>query len=180
MKGIIIYKGKYGSTRQYAEWLGAELNLPVTASDNTSKEQLAEYDFLVLGGAVYMGKILIHNWLKKNIGAMQGKKIFVFVVCGTPPAKKAELEKYKQAGVPAEIRNSAEVYYLPGRMRLKDLSWFDRFMLKMGARLTKDPEAKKEMLMEFDELKKENMNELVKAVRKFCSVRNFAPQVMNT
>ena len=32
MKGIIIYKGKYGATAQYAQWLGEELNFPVHVS----------------------------------------------------------------------------------------------------------------------------------------------------
>ena len=29
MKGLIIFKGKYGATRQYAGWIGDELQLPV-------------------------------------------------------------------------------------------------------------------------------------------------------
>jgi menaquinone-dependent protoporphyrinogen IX oxidase len=166
MKGIIIYKGKYNSTRQYAEWLATELNMPLALSENTGKEQLRNYDLVVAGSPVYVGKLLIKKWMKQHVAELQGKKIFLFVVCGTPPDKKEKLQRYLQASVPAEIRNRCETYFLPGRMILKDLSGWDRFMMKMGALLEKEPEAKKEMRMEYDGVKKENLNELLKAIKK--------------
>ena len=33
MKGLVIYKGKYGATEQYAMWIGQELQMPVVSSD---------------------------------------------------------------------------------------------------------------------------------------------------
>lgn len=44
MKGIIIYKGKYGATRQYANWLGSIFGLPVVEAGAETPEQLAEAD----------------------------------------------------------------------------------------------------------------------------------------
>ena len=52
-------------------------------------------------------------------------------------------------------------------MKMKNLSWWDRFLLKMGARLTKDPVEKKKMLTDFNEVKKENIEPLIESVRKF-------------
>jgi menaquinone-dependent protoporphyrinogen IX oxidase len=166
MKGIIIYKGKYNSTRQYAEWLAADLNMPLALSENIHKEQLQNYDLVILGSPVYVGKLLIRKWMKQHVAALQRKKLFLFVVCGTPPDKKERLQKYLQVSVPGEIRNKCETYFLPGRMIMKDLSRWDRFMMKMGALLEKEPEAKKEMRMEYDGVKKENLNDLLKAIRK--------------
>jgi hypothetical protein len=51
-------------------------------------------------------------------------------------------------------------------MIMKDLSRWDRFMMKAGALLEKEPGAKKEMRMEFDGVKKENLNELLAAIQK--------------
>jgi menaquinone-dependent protoporphyrinogen IX oxidase len=167
MKGIIIYKGKYGATQQYAGWLSGELNLPMAVSDEITPQQLESYDFLILGCSVYVGKMLLKDWLKKNVAAIQGKKLFFFLVSGTPLGKREVLEGYLQANIPAEIRNRLEVYFLPGRMILKNLSWFDRLMMKMGTALAKGEEAKKEMQLEYDEVKKENTHSLVNAVRKF-------------
>jgi menaquinone-dependent protoporphyrinogen IX oxidase len=171
MKGIIIYKGKYNSTRQYAEWLAAELNMPLVLSENTGKEQLRNYDLVVLGSSVYVGKLLIKKWMTQNVAALQRKKIFLFVVCGTPPDKKEKLQKYLEVSVPGEIRNRCETYFLPGRMIMKDLSLWDRFMLKIGALLEKEPETKKEMRMEYDGVKKENLNELLKSIKKTVAAK---------
>lgn len=179
MKGIIIYKGKYGATMQYAEWLADELHLPLAVADDIGKTQLANYDFLILGSSVYIGKMLIKDWLRKNIAALQGKKIFLFTVSGTPPDKKEKLESYVQASVPAEIRNSSEVYFLPGRMIMKNLSWGNRLMMKMGTMLAKGTEAKKEMQMEYDDVKKENIKELMMAINKFYTDKLLAKQSIN-
>jgi menaquinone-dependent protoporphyrinogen IX oxidase len=171
MKGVVIYKGKYGSTRQYAEWLGAELNLPVFIAEDIRIEQLKSYDYLVLGTPVYAGKLLLHAWLRKNRRAVFGKKIFVFIVSGTPPEEKQKLESYVQKSVPEEIRKNSKLYFMRGRMILKQLSFFDRLMLKMGALLTKDEKEKKEMQMEFDDVKKGHLDELLIDIKKFNAIK---------
>jgi menaquinone-dependent protoporphyrinogen IX oxidase len=169
MEGIIIYKGKYGATMQYAEWLAAALQLPFAVADDIGKAQLANYDFLVLGSSVYVGKMLIKDWIRQNLTALQGKKIFLFIVSGTPASKKEKLGSYVQDSVPAEIMNSCETYFLPGRLITKTLSLLDRLMLKIGSWLAKGEEAKKEIKMEYNEVKKENIKELVNDITKFYS-----------
>jgi hypothetical protein len=49
----------------------------------------------------------------------------------------------------------------------RKLSWIDRFMLKMGARLAKDPADRKNMLTDYDDVRKENLREITAAIRKF-------------
>ena len=170
MKGIIIYKGKYGATKQYAQWLGEELNLPVVTTGELKTEDLLPYDFIIIGSSVYIGKLQISQWLNNNPDSIRRKKIFFFQVAGTPPDEKEKLNVYFRSGVPEEIREQCEVYYYPGKMIFNELSWKDRFMLKMGARLTKDPAAKKTMLTDYNNVRKENINSLVDAVKKFSAV----------
>lgn len=167
MKGIIIYKGKYGSTKQYAEWLGEELDLPVAPATEISGEQLTPYDFLILGTSVYIGKLQITKWLKKNLLFIKSKKIFLFQVAGTPPGEKEKRQAYNLSCMPGELVSQCEFYFLTGRMIRSKLSWMDRFMLKMGSRLAKDPEDRKTMLTDYDDVKKENILAIVTAVRKF-------------
>ena len=170
MKGIIVYKGKYGSTGQYAQWLAEELNLPVVNAAELQGDDLLHRDFIIIGSSVYIGKLQISEWLKTNLAAIRGKKIFFFLVAGTPPEQTEKLEAYIRSGVPEEIRGQCEVFYYPGKMILKELSWKDRFMLKMGARLTKDPAAKKIMLTDYNLVKKENITGLISAVKKFNTI----------
>ena len=177
MKGIVIYKGKYGATKQYAKWIGWELGLPVADSKDIKENELSYYDFLLIGTSVYIGKLQIQKWLKDNIAYLHGKKIFLFQVAATPPEEKEKRQAYNRASIPEEILKNCEFYFLPGRMIMQKLSWIDRFMLKMGARLTKDPKAKKGMLTDFDEVTKDKIFGMCAAVKKYLQVAT--PSVLN-
>jgi hypothetical protein len=56
-------------------------------------------------------------------------------------------------------------------MILRNLSVFDKFMLKIGANLTKDPTEKKAMLREFDDVKKEHILFLTESVKKYIAIK---------
>ena len=170
MKGIIIYKGKYGATSKYAEWIGERLGLPAMTSSDISGQQLSKYDFFILGSSVYFGKLLLRKWLAQNRSFLQGKHLFLFTVSGTPPDQTQLLQSFILNNVQQDLRTNMDVFFLPGRLNLKSLSFFHYFMLKMGARMEKDPAIKKRMLTEYDDVKKENLLELENAVDKFCKV----------
>lgn len=167
MRGVIIFKGKYGATRQYAQWLSDELALPARQPNEISPSYFTNCDFIVIGSAVYIGKLLIRNWLKKRADILLNKKLFLFVVCATPPAEKEKLNMIVKNSVPLSLLNQITVYFLHGKMILKELNWSDRLLLKMGARLEKDAETKEGMLTDFDDVKKENITALVNEVKAF-------------
>jgi len=171
MKGIIIYKGKYGTTAQYAQWLAEELNLPVLSSEITDEVTLQEYDHLILGTSVYIGKLQIASWIKHNLPFIRNKKIFLFVVAATPPNEKEKLEAYVNSGIPVEIREKCQVYYLHGKMKISELSWKDRLLLKMGAWLAKDPQDRKKMLTDFNSVKKENIKGIITDVKEYAGTK---------
>ena len=170
MKGLIIYKGRYGATKRYAMWIREELQLPVASADRFPVDELPKYDYFILGSSVYMGQLEIKKWLKKNFNILQDKKIFLFQVAGSPADQREKRESYNKASLSAGILNKIQFYYLPGRMIMKYLSGWDRFMLKMGARLVKNPAEKKAMLTDFDHVKKENLLPLIEAVKTFTEI----------
>ena len=88
MKGLIVYKGRYSATRQYAKWLSEELRLPAYVSDIANEDDVDNADFVIIGSSVYIGKLQIKKWLLRNAKALSGKKLFFFMVCGTPSDKK--------------------------------------------------------------------------------------------
>ena len=165
MKGLVIYKGKYGASKQYAMWIGQELRLPVASADRFPVDELPKYDYFILGSSVYAGKLEIRNWLKKNFNVLRSKKIFFFQVAASPAEQVEKRERYNKASLPSFILKNIRFYYLPGRMIMRNLSRWDRFMLKIGARLSKDPVEKKRMLTNFDHVKKENTLPLIRAAR---------------
>jgi menaquinone-dependent protoporphyrinogen IX oxidase len=165
MKGLVIYKGKYGATKQYAMWIGQDLQLPVASADRFPVDELPNYDYFILGSSVYIGKLEIKDWLKKNFNVLQNKKIFFFQVAASPPEQIEKRQSYNKASLPLSILKKIQFYYLPGRMIMRNLSGWDRFMLKMGAKLAKDPVEKKAMLTDFDHVKKENILTVIEAIR---------------
>lgn len=171
MKGLVIYKGKYGATKQYAMWIGQELRLPVASADRFPVDELPKYDYFILGSSVYIGKLEIRNWLKKNFDLLQNKKIFFFQVAASPTEQIEKRESYNIVSLPTAILEKIRFYYLPGRMIMRNLSAWDRFMLRMGARLTKDPMEKKTMLTDFDHVKRENILPVIDAIRMLKQVK---------
>lgn len=167
MKGLVVYKGRYGATKQYAMWIGEKLQLPVASADRFPISELSKYDYFIIGSSVYIGKLEIKDWVRKNLGVLSDKKIFLFQVAATPLDQIEKREIYNKASIPAEILEKSESYYLPGRMKVKNLSFWDRFMLKMGARLAKDPVERQKMLTDFNDVKKEYIDPLIGSVQKF-------------
>lgn len=169
MRGVIIYKSKYGATRQYAQWLSNELKFPAVHPEEINADDIINADLVVFGSAVYMGKLLIKNWLKRNLDLVKNKKLFLFIVCATPPAEKEKLNEIVKNNVPLSIMDRTTIHFLHGKMNIKGLTWTDRLFLKMGARLEKDPKTKKEMLTDFDAVKRENITALINDVKAFNS-----------
>lgn len=165
-KSAIIYSSKYGATRQYAEWLGEELALPLFITGSVDKAQLSICDFVVIGSSVYIGKLLIRDWLRKNAAILKNKKLFLFVVCGSSSDKEKQ-KKIIADNIPDSLLELCSIFFMPGRLDIKKLSWKDRLLLKLGSRLEKNPVAKKAMLTGIDGVKKENSDELANAVRSF-------------
>lgn len=163
MKGVIIYKGRYGATRQYSEWLKEELNLPIVDPNDCEKE-LSSANLLVLGSSVYIGKLELTNWFHAYADLIKVKRIILFIVCATPAHEKEKLESYIKASVPEEIRKQCQFYFLPGRLVRKELSLKDKFLLWMGALLSKDPNVKKAMHTDYDAVKRENLDDLIRKI----------------
>jgi menaquinone-dependent protoporphyrinogen IX oxidase len=165
MKGLLIYKGKYGATRQYANWIGEALQWPVVTSDELVAEKLDEADVIVMGSSVYAGRLLLHDWLKQHASQLINKRLLLFIVCATPAEKTDVLNQIAKQNIPPVLRESCHVFFFRGRVVIKDLSWGDKLMLKMASWATKDPVEKQGMLQGFDAVKKENITPLVNGVK---------------
>jgi menaquinone-dependent protoporphyrinogen IX oxidase len=163
MKGLIIYQGKYGATDQYARWLAETLSMPLVGAESTTPALLTGYDLIILGSSVYVGKLVIANWLTENLSSLVNKKLFLFIVCGITANDKGEQQRVIDTNLDSK---TAEVFFLPGRCFIPGLNWKDRLTLKMGEWLQKDPKKKAVMRLGFDNMDRKYLNHLVTAVLK--------------
>lgn len=129
MKSFILYQSKYGATAQYAKWLEDEWHLPATNAADVNLSGLEPGSLLILGSSVYIGKLRMAGWLKKNEDQLSHHQLILFVVSGTPPNETEKLLQYVKGSVSPELLKRLRVFFLPGRLLYEKLSGRDRFML---------------------------------------------------
>lgn len=165
MKGLIIYKGKYGATRQYALWLGATLGVPVIFAGTETRQQLEEADYIILGSSIYIGKLQLRKWLQQRGGAIVNKRLFLFLVSGTPSSQKEKLQGYLAENIAEPVRSRCIPFFLPGKLEFNKLSWIDRLLLTIGSKLAND-KTEDISMEDYNEVKREHLEDIINAVRK--------------
>lgn len=129
MKGIILYKSKYGATKKYANWLAEETGFPCAEVNKADFQQVKACDIIILGGGIYASGISGISFLKKNISSLNGKKIAVFCCGASPYDKKAfnEIKAYNLKGSLSDI----PCYYCRGAWNMTSMSFKDRTLCNM-------------------------------------------------
>lgn len=139
MKGIILYKSKYGATKRYAQWLSEETGFEIRENSKVRVSDVKEYDVLILGGGIYASGVAGLDFLKKNIDQLGNKKIIVFCDGASPYEEKAfeEIRKHNMKGKLQDI----PFYYCRGTWDMESMNLVDRNLCKMlrKAVAKKDP-----------------------------------------
>jgi menaquinone-dependent protoporphyrinogen IX oxidase len=162
MKAAIFFTGTYGSTAQYVKWISEATGFPIFDLRKTQPDP-EKYELLILGSSVFVGKLTISKWVHRNQAKLANKRIILFSVSGTAPGHP-ELQKYLEASLPPDIIQQMEYVPLWGRLDIKQLKWYTRLLLKIGASGEKDPDARKRMLEGFDGVARESIEPLLDLV----------------
>ena len=173
MKGAVLYATKYGSTAEYAAWIGAAGELPVL---NVRKEYVDpdKYGFLILATPVIYYKLLITDWVQRNRPKLDGKPIIMVTVSGAPPGPK--LDAWVGDSLPSDFVANVTHVALRGRQSPGDLTWYDRAMLIIAAWKNPDPVASKEELKGFDYMDKNSIAPVVALANEYKSRDSTAAQ----
>ena len=129
MKGIILYKSKYGATKQYAEWIAERTGFPCVRTEDADIRTVSEYDTVILGGGVYASGIAGLSFLKKNIGQLKGKKILVFC-CGASPYEQEAFEAAMRHNMKDELAG-IPCFYCRGAFDMGGMTFADRTLCRM-------------------------------------------------
>ena len=164
MKGAIIYSTKYGSTAEYANWIGEATGLPVLNIKDKDLDP-TKYDFIVLGTPIIYYKLHNRKWVNRNWSLIKDKPIIFFTVSGAGASPK--LDKWFADSLPENMTAKMKHVALKGRQIPAELTLFDRTMLKIAASQNKDPQASKEEREGFDYMDKSSIEPIVKMVKQF-------------
>jgi menaquinone-dependent protoporphyrinogen IX oxidase len=165
MKGIIVFDGKYGSTKQYASWIGEDLGFPVIDCRAGVPIDFTGYDTIIIGSSIMGWKLRAGKWIISHRNALKGKKVHLFTVSGTPPERSEALEKLARICIGQNTAREFRFYPFRGRMIYEKLPVLLRALLRVVSLFIRDPEARKGMTESFDHVKRENIAPLVSTVK---------------
>ena len=131
MKIAIIYATVGGTTRECAELLRKELvHQDVTLVDmNESDINLDDFDFVVIGFPIRMGKALksARKYMKKHEDILLDMDVAYFITCGFIDC----FDEYAAKVIPDKLRDSAiDITCLGGSLDVSRFKGFDRLVVK--------------------------------------------------
>jgi menaquinone-dependent protoporphyrinogen IX oxidase len=156
IKVLIAYQSKYGSTRQYAEWIQQDTEGDLVNIENGDKPDLARYDIMIIGSSVRTGNIVIAPFIKEHWSGIKGKKVILFTTSGTPP-QHPKIQTIYEKSLPEEIRKEIKYFPLHGRISRENLTLFDKFLIAVGKVIEQDETLKRDMGKDFDGVQRENL-----------------------
>lgn len=171
MRILVTYATRYGSTREYAQWIAADLAADIRPQGAVRSADLAAYDTIIVGGYLRMGRIIGADFFARHRDALAGKRLVLFSVAGAPE-RSPERAVWFEESVPEDLRES--VQHFPLRGRAKGLNWWDRLLMSfpkmvLRAQYRRDPsDANRRALAsmdEFDAVSRDAIAPLVSAVR---------------
>lgn len=129
MKTVILYKTKGGSTKEYADFINKKIDgSDIFDIDLFDNKLLENYDFVVIGSRVYMGKIQALDFLEKNWNILNTKQVYLFAVGLIDANAPESIASYK--AIPEEIRSKIRFTKLPGKISMDGLSTFEKLIIK--------------------------------------------------
>ena len=84
MSILVVFKSKYGSTEQYAKWIGEALGCTVKDAKDVNCNEMLKYDTIIYGGGLYAEVINGISLITKNFEKLSDKKIIVYTTGITP------------------------------------------------------------------------------------------------
>lgn len=174
MNGLIVYNGKYGATKQYAEWVAEELHIPLLTTTEVTQNDLEQCDLLLLGTSVYFGRLRIRAWVKKNLRQICRRRAFIFIVGATTLDQPEIQAKILTGNIPGEVRSNSKMFFLPGRVIHHELTICHKLALNILGLFEKDPGKRDALRRDIDKVKKENIKPIIDAVNAFCLITSGA------
>lgn len=129
-KTIVIYKSKSGFTKKYAEWIAEELQCDIKENNKLSLSDIAQYDTIIYGGALYASTIRGIKLIKNNFEALKDKNLIVFAT-GMTTLGDETLAKVWEFNFNEEQRQKIKLFYFKGGFDYSKLSIGSKIIVNM-------------------------------------------------
>ncbi|MDR0958606.1 MAG: flavodoxin domain-containing protein [Clostridiales bacterium] len=130
MRTAVIFQSKYGTTKRYAEYIARQLNCDLFETKAVKNTDLSVYDAFIFGGGLYAGGIAGSSFVKQNWNIIIQKKIALFTVGLSDPAKTDYSQIISKAFLPAQ-RERIKFFHLRGGIDYSELGFIHKSMMAM-------------------------------------------------
>ena len=141
---LVLYKSKYGSTKQYAEWIAGDLNADLYERSEFITKDWEKYSTVIYCGGLYANRVNGIGIIAGNQAKLRGKKI-ILVACGLSYPHVAEsvtrVRNTLAKKLPQTLHENARLFLVRGGIRYSALNFIENFVLKMleGTLRKRDP-----------------------------------------
>lgn len=128
---LVIYKSVTGFTKQYAKWIGEELDCAVLEWKEVSSKVMSEYDTVIFGGRFHAGFVDGLKKAKEMFGESTAAKLVVFATGATLQTAKDIIEEaWKNNFTPDELKRIPH-FYMQSGLRYEEMPLGDQLMMKV-------------------------------------------------
>lgn len=140
MNTLIVYATKYGCAEKCAMELSKEFdgNVEIINLKENKRIDLVEYENVIIGGSVYIGKIQkeVADFINQNLKELLNKSIGLFI-CGMQEGD--ELDKEIAANFPEDLLNKAKsVKHFGGEFIFKKMNFMEKAIVKKIVKVSSD------------------------------------------
>lgn len=141
MKTVVLYKGKYGATGQYARWIAEELQCDLFEADKFPARDFQKYDNIIYGGALQAGGIKGFELIRKNRMKIMDKKVVIFAVGLSTDSQENRIQ-VREINFNKYALSGMTLYYCKGAFDPEKVKGMDRAIINLTLNmLKKKPES---------------------------------------
>jgi len=162
MRGIVVYRSNYGSTKQYAEWIHEETGFPLF--DSRDRSIPWDVDTVVIGCPIIAFKPVLSGWIQKHWDKLDGKRVFLFTTSGADPVKQPIRDMIEKA-LPSKVKQGVQVFALAGRFDFAKMTRSHKMMLRFAAFVFRIEAIKRQIKNPIDGVARANLRDLLAAIK---------------
>lgn len=131
MKGVVLYKSRYGHSSLYAKWIAEELDFELKELSSFKKKEINEYQTIIFGSGVYMNRL---NAIKYVLKMFQTKPIIIFACAGNDNVQ-SEIDHIVQSNFSKQEITFHTFFYLPGGVDFTKVKGFHKIAVNAFLKL---------------------------------------------
>ncbi len=130
-KIAVLYKSKYGNTKQYAEWICEDLSADIfDISKKVSAKILQEYDIIIFGGGFISAKVEGYKFFNSIYNQISDKKIIIFTVGITSVENPVVFAPALEKMYSKEVFDKIKFFHFRGKNEMERLTFLDKLRIK--------------------------------------------------